>query len=337
MSRGRDLLSRLHCGTEDDDKPGFRIVKGIRSFEGLLGELEGQDKVRLITLGELLSLMAKSRQDGTGNLISQLTELFDCPDMVNPPVLKNTIIATRPFVSILAGTTQSWLAKALTAADIMGGFGNRWLYFSGNAKEPNPNPAKVDAGRRDILVSKIDASRQWAITELPDGELIISNGAGILFDQYYRPYYHRCQTDGLLPTLIVRLQDFLWKLAVLYAVMDHSKVIREEHISPAIKVAGYLEASVMEVFSNFNQSVDKEKEMRLLEYLRQAGKPVPKRDIYRGLTLSAKELDVIAMSLLKLGLIRSGHLKKSPKGKKAIETYAAVFDGPTDSSDTLTH
>ncbi len=333
MGRGNDVLQLLHTESEDDERPTFRIVTGIRSVEGLLAELEGSDKVRLIKLGELYSLMAKARQDSTGNMIPQLTEMFDCPEIINPPVLQKHIIAKRPFVSIIAGSTKSWLSKSMTSHEIYGGFANRWAYFTGTPKPPNPNPQKVDPQQLERLIQDINSIRLW-MSEVPNGELAVSAQAERAFEDYYASYYYRCQVDGIIPTLLVRIQDFVWKFALLYAAMDHSPVIEEHHISPAISIGHYLEQSVIEIFTQFIQSRGKEEEMKLLEFLRGAGKPISKRDTYRALSISAKELSLIAESLVKLGLIRR-IFKKNTKGLK-VEHFEALTDVSNDTVDSLT-
>jgi hypothetical protein len=136
-SRAEDVLNFLHAYPEDDSSPPFKTVRGIRSYEGLLDELAGERKVRLILLGELLSLFAKARQDSLGNIIPSLTELYDMKDVVNPPVHQKDVRPAREaFLSIMAGTTQDWLQKALTERDIYSGFASRWCFFYGLPKDP---------------------------------------------------------------------------------------------------------------------------------------------------------------------------------------------------------
>jgi hypothetical protein len=79
-NRGSDILARLNADNENLEAPPFRMVRGIRSYEGLLDELSGQRKVRLVVLGEILSLLTKARQESLSNIVPQLTELYDCPD-----------------------------------------------------------------------------------------------------------------------------------------------------------------------------------------------------------------------------------------------------------------
>jgi hypothetical protein len=216
----------------------------------------------------LLTLLAKARQESLGNIIPALTELYDSPDLVNPPVhTKDVKPAHEPFLSIMAGTTQDWLHKALTERDIYGGFANRWLYFYGLPKEPMPNPSKVDTNKRNKLVQDLNQLRDWA-NSVPNGEIIKSDEASTLFENYYCEYYRRCQQPGLIPTLIVRVQDFIWKIALLYAIDASSAVIAKDHMEAAIAVGDYLEASITEVFATFGASRGKAQETRLLDFLK---------------------------------------------------------------------
>lgn len=323
-SRGGDLLSRLFVEKENGDNtsPEFRIVKGLRSYEGLLDELSGERKIRLIQLGELLSLLAKAKQESLGNIIPALTELYDCPERVNPPVhQKSPADCREPFTSIMAGTTQAWLQKALTERDIYGGFANRWMYFFGVPKEPKPNPPKVDRMKRDDLLARINEIRLWT-ESIPDGELEISEDAHMLFEDYYREYYSRCQMDGIIPTLIVRIQDFIWKLSLLYAADDLSETIFPEHLEAAIAVGSYLEECVIEVFSGFEENYSKAREDKILHFLRSEGVPVPEREVYRRLSISAKELQITIQPLVKLGLVKNSYI--TGDNGRSIRHYEAL-------------
>jgi len=267
-------------------------------------------------------LLAKARQDSLGNIIPALAELYDCPDRVNPPVHQKSAADCRePFTSIMAGTTQAWLQKALTERDIYGGFANRWCYFYGLPKEPNPSPPKVDSGKRDKLIQEVNQLRLWA-KDVPNGEIVTSDEASALFAEYYRGYYRRCQQEGLIPTLIVRIQDFVWKIALLYAADTMSETISRDHLEAAIAVGNYLEASVTEVFANFGTSSGKAQETKLLNLLRAEGGPVPEREVYRRLNMSAKELESVATPLLKIGLLKNSY-QKTNRGRQ-VRQYEAV-------------
>ena len=316
------MLDMLHANIDGEQSPPFKMITGIRSYEGLLDELAGEHKVRLIQQGELLSLLSKARQDKLGNIIPTLTELYDSPDVVNPPVhQKNVNPAFKPFVSIMAGTTQDWLQKALSEHDIYGGFANRWLYFYGLPKGPLSDPPKVDKKKMDDLVYQLNFVREWA-EDVPEGEITLSAEARDLFHSYYIEYYKRCQQPGLIPTLIVRIQDFIFKIALLYAADQQSEIISAEHLKAAIEVGNYLDASVRELFANFGSTKSKKDEQKVLDYLKNVGQPIDYRTVHRNLNMSAKELDLCVVPLIKLGAIKN--CSRPGKDKKPIRTLEAI-------------
>lgn len=317
------ILVALHAVSEDDSNQPFKILTGLRSYEGLLDEIAGERKVRLIQLGELLSLLAKARQDSMGTLIPALTELYDCKDRINPPVHQREVKpAIKPFVSIMAGTTQAWLHDALTERDIYGGFANRWLYFYGLPKGANSDPDNLDESKQQAIIRELNQIRLWAEndSEVPKGEITKSKEAKALFKVYYEPYYNRCQYPGLIPTMIVRIQDFVWKTSLLYAAGDMSPTISGEHMEAAIGLGNYLEASVAEVFKTFGMTKERAKEDKLLEYLRSQHRLVPLRDISRYLTISTSEAEKILQPLTRSGQVRC----VTPKGKRS-PYYEALY------------
>lgn len=152
--------------------------------------------------------------------------------------------------------------------------------------------------------------------------LTIADGASALFEEHYRDYYRRCQQEGLIPTLIVKIQDFIWKIALLYAADTLSETISRDHLKAAIAVGNYLEASVAEVFAGFGTSNGKAQESKLLDFLRSEGRPVPEREVYRRLSMSAKELEGVVTPLMKIGLVKNSYTN-TDKGRR-IRTYEVV-------------
>jgi len=184
-----------------------------------------------------------------------------------------------------------------------------------------PNPPKVDQEKRNKLVQDLNQIRDWA-DSVPNGEILISDEANILFERYYHDYYQRCQQPGLIPTLIVRVQDFVWKIALLYAADTLSETISKDHLEAAIAVGNYLEASVGEVFANFGISSSKAQETKLLDFLRAEGKPVPEREVYRRLSMSAKDLEATIQPLAKLGLVKNSFILGG-NGRR-VKVYEAI-------------
>ena len=318
MNKGARLLNALHEQMYEQN-PQFAIVQGLRSVEGLLDELAGIRKVRLIQLSEMLSLISKAHQGKSDTMTPMLTELYNCPPRLNLPVHQlDKPDCRESFVSILAGITNAWLPKAITEADILGGFFNRWMYFSGISKDPIPIPPKMDPRKRSQLQNNLNDIRRWADNH--DGEVALSPEATALFNDYYPAYYQRCDREGLLPTLLVRVQDFIFKIALVYAAIDQSSVIEEEHLRAAIAVGNYLEASVEEIFHTFAKTKLMLQEQKVLDFLRSQSGPVAKRDTYYALNMAAGELDKVVQPLIKSDLVREIFIPgKSRRKRPALE------------------
>jgi len=324
--RAQRLLIDLHS-EENQENPQFQILPGIGSAEGLLDALGGERKVVVLSESELLSLLAKARQEALSNLIPKLTSLFDCPDLETLKTRQRTVVCKEPFLSISSGTTLAWLQKALTERDIYGGFANRFIFVYGNPKPPLPFPPKVDADAYTALLAKINDIRLWADRlerSEASGELVVPDTTKAMFADYYAEYHKRCAAETLPATLIPRVQTFVWKFGLLYAAMAGSEQILPEHLEPAILAGDYFEQSVLQIFRTFGASRGKQVEEKLLAFLRSKGRGVPilQRDVYRALNLSATELEQAAKPLERLGLIKNSN-RVTEKGRN-VSCYEAL-------------
>lgn len=101
-----------------------------------------------------------------------------------------------------------------------------------------------------------------------------------------------------------------------------SETISREHLEAAIALGNYLEASVAEVFASFGTSNGKAQETKLLDFLKAEGRAVPEREVYRRLSISAKELQSLVAPLVKIGVVRNSY-QKTGSGRQ-IRTYEAL-------------
>lgn len=314
-ARGRKVLTDLHAEDLESENRSFDIIQGVGSAEGLLDALAGEDKAVVLAEMELASLLMKARQEGLGNLIPKLTSLWDCPDLETLKTRNKPVVCKRPFLALYSGTTLQWLHKALTERDIWGGFANRFCYVVGTPKDPMAFPEKPDEHAYQNLLRTLNDIRMFAQREIK-GEVTVTNGAQEMFRKFYDDFYKRCQEETLSSALVPRIQTFLWKLALLYAIGDYRRVINEEDVERAIAGATFFEQSARVVFAEFTENSPAGKETRLLNLLQEAKKPVPKRTCYRRLKCSARELDTLAESLCRLGLVREVFINPDGGGRK---------------------
>jgi len=219
VSRGIRLLLDLHRQDAEVEAPRFEYLPGIGSAEGLLEALGGKRKVVVLRDSEFLNLLAKARSEGAGNLLPQLTALYDSPELHTLRTRTKPVRCEEPFLTIISASTPTWLRKALTEHDILGGFGNRWVYVPGTPKAPMAYPPPMDREQYAELLVHVNDVRLFA-DSLGEGQVIPTEGAKAVFSQWYAAYYQRAAQEGILPALSVRFQSVAWKLALLYSLQD---------------------------------------------------------------------------------------------------------------------
>lgn len=306
-SLGVDLLERLYQLVDSEDSPPFEVITGIRSAEGLLESFKGDDKRRLLRLGELYALASKTRQDSGATIKPFITEAWDNKPVLNPVIRSGRVIAVRPFLSILAATTTAWLAKSFDETDIISGYGPRFLFFHGAPARVLAWPPSPDRTRRDALLRRLNDLRKFA-QDLPriDGEHYALVGpdpeARDMYGLWYEELHARLSEETIMAALLNRLPQNVLKVALLYALLDSRETINACDMDPALGLAAYLEQTARLLFGN-GTDTRAQLERRIIRTLRQNNGKMSGRDLCRALKVSATGLNSAAQPMLKTGII----------------------------------
>lgn len=259
-------------------KPSFGMLGALSSAEGFVEWLAKQDMTShelgvflnwmkdttgkpwvrfnpthrrgLLISEEFASVLQKARTDGGSSLVSTLTSVYDAPSIIEPPLRAKRMVAERPTFSILGASTPDWIARNLKETDILGGFGNRFMYFTGPAKEPMPWPPKPDEQRlAEVATHLIEKYKHWE----SGAEFTLHEHAHELWNAFYLTWAKQQREEGDLPTskLESRIPEHAIKLALLYAALGGTgTIIGPHYMEAAIAVADYLRASVRYAFAD---------------------------------------------------------------------------------------
>lgn len=102
------------------------------SIEGLQAHALGIGTSAAISMGEYSTLFAIGRRQGQGNTIPELTSLYDGSPIAVKTLSRNSF-AEEYAVSLLACSTDAWLADFCSDGNVAGGFVNRHLLIRGEA------------------------------------------------------------------------------------------------------------------------------------------------------------------------------------------------------------
>lgn len=234
------------------------VLSGLSSGEGIIwavrdaifskdGEkcwdVGGQDK-RLLAVepefAQQLKLMARE-----SNILS--TVLRQAWDDGNLRTLtkNNPAQATGAHISIIGHITQQELRRYLNETELGNGFGNRFLWICAKRSKSLPEGGKLDENDLLPLIQKLAATIKWArkIKKTRRSAKARSLWAGV--------YPELSQgSAGLLGAVTSRAEAQVTRLALIYALLDRSSVIRTSHLRAALALWDYVEASARFIFGD---------------------------------------------------------------------------------------
>lgn len=316
-----------------------RILSGLSSGEGLIWavrdpiekqvpikekgrvvdyqtviEDHGVDDKRLLVveeeLGSTLRVMAR---DGS-TLSATIRCAWNTGDLQT--LTKNSPArATGAHISIIGHITRDELLRYLDSTETANGFANRFLWLCVRRSKVLPEGGRfheVDAGP---LVRRLRQALEFARTA---GEMRRDEAAREVWHAVY-PALSEAK-PGLLGAAVARGEAQVMRLACLYALLDCSAVIREEHLLAALALWEYAEASARFVFGD---SLGDPVADQILRALRGAADGMTRTDIshHFGRNVSSGRLGRA------LELLLENHLAErtqEPTGGRPEERWRAV-------------
>ena len=242
------------------------LQSGLSSGEGLIwhvrdaveklvknkttGEMEPEivdpgiaDKRLLVQESEYASVLRVAGRDGN-TLSAILRDAWDKGRLQT--MTKNSAAkATGAHVSVIGHVTADELRRELSSTEAGNGFANRFLWLC--TKRSQELPEGGNLGEQDLrplagrLSAAIDTGRQR-------NELRRDDDARALWFAVYHDL--SAGGPGLAGAVTSRAEAQTMRLALLYALLDGADCIRREHLTAALALWEYVEASAKYVFGD---------------------------------------------------------------------------------------
>ena len=153
-------------------------------------------------------------------------------------------VATDAHVSIIGHITQEELHRALAEVECFSGFGNRFLWFVVRRSKLLPN------GGQDLDLALYAQKLALAAEQARSVERMHrDHGAAALWEQVYAELADD-NAGGLLGAVTSRAEAQVLRLSMIYALLDGSGTIGEQHLRAALAVWRYCRASARLIFGN---------------------------------------------------------------------------------------
>lgn len=242
----------------DPDWCEHRIQHGLSSGEGLIWAIRDQDadpsegdttssgsteedKRLLIFEGEFASVLRVLRRDGN-TLSATIRNAWDTGDL--RILTKNSpVCASGAHISIVGHITRDELLRYMDSTEAGNGFGNRFLWCCVRRSKLLPEGGSAHLLDFDPLSRGLSEAVQFA-----------RRTAELRRDEKAREIWRKVYQDlsegkpGLLGSMIARGEAQTMRLACLYALLDQSAIVRSEHLTAALAIWGYCEASARWIF-----------------------------------------------------------------------------------------
>ena len=223
------------------------IRKGgrVQGYEDVESDPGISDKRLLAFEPELASTLRVMGRDG--NTLSALTR--QAWDTGNLQVLtkNNPAKATAAHISIIGHVTKDELVRYLDRTEVGNGFANRFLWICVRRGRVLPDGGQLHtvdfAPLFQQLSQVVSQARGRGVAEVRRDE-----GARELWHEVYEGL--SAGRPGLLGAVTSRAEAQVMRLALVYALLDHSDAISRSHLEAALAVWNYADASARFIFGD---------------------------------------------------------------------------------------
>jgi hypothetical protein len=222
-------------------------IKLKGKFTGSYDEIETdpgvEDKRKLIIEEEFASPLKVAQRDG--NTLSPLIRLaWDRGDLKSL-TKNNTAVATGAHVSIIGHITKDELRRSLDCTETANGFANRFLWVCVQRSKCLPEGGQIHTVDFGPIV--------YRLTEIIDraksaGQLQRDTAARELWHEVYPELSEG--KPGMFGAVTSRAEAQVMRLAMIYALLDQSKLIQVEHLRAALAVWRYCDDSARCLFGS---------------------------------------------------------------------------------------
>lgn len=200
------------------------------------------DKRVLVLESEFASTLKVMGREGN-NLSAVIRNAWDGRNL--RIMTKNSAArATEPHISIIAHITKNELNRYIDTTEMGNGFANRFLFVCVKRSNVLPDGGRIQDVDMDSFAVRLREAVNFAKNA---GELKRDEGeARTLWHEVYPTLSEG--KPGLLGAATARAEAQVMRLALFYALLDCSSVIRKEHLIAGLALWEYCEASARFVF-----------------------------------------------------------------------------------------
>jgi hypothetical protein len=203
------------------------------------------DKRLLVYEPEFANVLKQTERQGN-TLSVILRQAWDGGDRPLRAMTKNSpAVSTGHHISMACHITAEELRRYLTVTETANGFANRFLFACADRSKLLPEGGRVDPAAWDGLRAELVEALSFAREVV---EVKRDDEARALWREVYGLLSEG--KPGLAGALLARAEAHVMRLALIYALLDRSAVIRAVHLLAALALWDYCDRSVRYIFGD---------------------------------------------------------------------------------------
>jgi len=235
----------------DDEYVACRIKTGLSSGEGVIyqvrepaeRDLGALDKRLLVYEPEFAGTLKVLAREGN-TLSPVIRQAWDTGHLATL-TKNNPLLAKDAHISIVTHITHDELKRRMSESEIFNGFANRFLWVCARRSKLLPEGGNFWQIDKADFVERLMAAVKFARFA---GELRRDERASRAWVSAYEVLTR--DEPGLLGAVLSRAEAHVLRLQVLYALLDQSEVVREEHLLAALAFWDYCDRSARYIFGD---------------------------------------------------------------------------------------
>jgi hypothetical protein len=219
---------------------------GLSSGEGLIRALsddEDNDKRLLVIEPEfafVLQVMVRN------TICAMLRQAWDSGDIRT--LSREPLHASGTHISLIGHITKDELRKRMDTTEAANGFGNRILWACATRSKMLPHGGNLHADTMAGLAESFKEVLNWLESQQCPVRLTWDDHAKALWESVY-PQLSEGKV-GMFGAVTSRAEAYVVRLSLIFAVLDRSLMIGEDHLLAAIAVWEYCESSARFIFGD---------------------------------------------------------------------------------------
>jgi hypothetical protein len=294
LSSGEGLIWAVRDPIEKQERVKER-GQPVR-YETVVADSGEADKRLMVNEPEFANVLKQTERQG--NTLSAIIRQAWETGRLRSLTKNSPARATGAHISIVGHITAEELRRYLTATESANGFANRFLWFAVDRSKLLPEGGRVSEAALAGLTERLRAAAEFA---RGTGEVRRDGEARELWAALYAQL--SADRPGVAGALLARAEAHVMRLALIYALLDRSAVIRADHLAAAAALWDYAERSVLFVFGDATGDPLADDILRLL---RASPQGIRRSEITRYLSnnVPAARLNMSLGLLVRFGLAR---------------------------------